>query len=398
MKKILSKKILTSFFKSYFAAEFAVGIILIFATVIAILFSNSSNSSLYFDFFNQNFDLKISFLAIEKKLTLRDWINDALMAIFFFLVGLELKSEVIKGELSSKKKLALPLICAVGGVLLPMLLFLLFNLKHPENLRGLAIACATDIAFAYGFIALFGKIFSNSVKIFLVALAVIDDLIAILIIAFFYTDNLQMNYLGYALIICLGLYFLNFKKSTNWFFYLLLGILLWLMILKSGVHATIAGVLCALFIPFKVNKINFLEIIAHKISPVVNFFILPVFAFGNSGVDLSNFSFSRLSSQLIISIVIALFFGKQIGVMLFAFVSNKFFAIKLPRGTNWLEFYGVSLFTGIGFTMSLFIASLAFNQDLARFDEAKIGVIIGSLLSVISGAIIAIILSKMPRK
>lgn len=269
MKKILSKKILTSFFKT----EFAVGVVLIFATIMAILFSNSNNSAFYFNFFSQNFDLKISFLAIEKKLTLRDWINDALMAIFFFLVGLELKSEVVKGELSSKKKLALPLICAVGGVLLPMLLFLLFNLKHPENLRGLAIACATDIAFAYGFIALFGKIFSDSVKIFLVALAVIDDLIAILIIAFFYTDNLQMQYLGYALIICLGLYFLNFKKSSNLFFYLLLGILLWLMVLKSGVHATIAGVLCALFIPFKVNKVNFLENIAHKISPMVNFFI-----------------------------------------------------------------------------------------------------------------------------
>lgn len=394
MKKILSNTILTSFFKS----EIAVGIILIFATIIAILFSNSSNSSLYFEFFNQNFDLKINFLGIEKKLTLRDWINDALMAIFFFLVGLELKSEAIKGELSSKKKLALPLICAVGGVLVPMLLFLLFNLKHPENFRGLAIACATDIAFAYGFIALFGKIFSDSVKIFLVALAVIDDLIAILIIAFFYTDNLQMSYLGYGVIICLGLYFLNLKKSTNLLFYIVLGILLWLMILKSGVHATIAGVLCALFIPFKVNKINFLENIAHKISPVVNFFILPVFAFGNSGVDLSNFSFSQLSSPLIISIIIALFFGKQIGVMLFAFVSNKFFVIKLPRGTNWLEFYGVSLFTGIGFTMSLFIASLAFNQDLQRFDQAKIGVIIGSLLSVFFGALIAIILSKMPRK
>ena len=385
MKKIFKKNLLKSFFQS----QMAVGLTLIFATFCALIISNSKNFTIYQDFFNQNIDLNLEFLALYKALTLRDWINDFLMAIFFFLIGLELKSEILVGELSSKKKMALPLICAVGGVVAPMLIFAYFNQNIPENMRGLAIPCATDIAFAYGFITLFGKTFSDSLKVFIVALAVIDDLIAILLIAIFYSKNIEIFYLGYACLAIVGLVILNSRNSSKIFLYILLGLMLWLMILKSGLHATLAGVILALFIPLKIGKNNFLEKIAHKISPMVNFFILPIFAFANSGVRIEGFSLEKISSPIIVGVTFGLFFGKQIGVMLSAYLSLKFGFAKLPRGTNWIEFYGASLFTGIGFTMSLFIASLAFSDNLKNFDDAKIGVLLGSIFSVIAGGLVA---------
>jgi NhaA family Na+:H+ antiporter len=385
MKKILKKNLLKSFFQS----QMAVGSTLIFATFCALIISNSNNFIIYQDFFNQNIDLNLEFLNIYKALTLRDWINDFLMAIFFLLIGLELKSEILIGELSSKKKMALPLICAIGGVIMPMLFFLYFNRNISENMRGLAIPCATDIAFAYGFITLFGKTFSNSLKIFLVALAVIDDLIAILIIAIFYSKNIEIFYLGYACLAIVGLMVLNSRNSSKIFLYILCGLMLWLMILKSGLHATLAGVILAMFIPLKIGKNNFLEKIAHKISPLVNFFILPIFAFANSGVRIEGFSSSQIMSPIIGGVALGLFFGKQIGVMLSAYLSLKLGFAKLPRGTNWIEFYGASLFTGIGFTMSIFIASLAFGDNLKNFDDARIGVLLGSILSVIAGGLMA---------
>ena len=385
MKKILKKNLLKSFFQS----QMAVGSTLIFATFCALIISNSNNFIIYHDFFNQNIDLNLEFLNIHKALTLRDWINDFLMAIFFLLIGLELKSEILIGELSSKKKMALPLICAIGGVIMPMLFFLYFNRNISENMRGLAIPCATDIAFAYGFITLFGKTFSNSLKIFLVALAVIDDLIAILIIAIFYSKNIEIFYLGYACLAIVGLMILNSRNSSKIFLYILCGLMLWLMILKSGLHATLAGVILAMFIPLKIGKNNFLKKIADKISPLVNFFILPIFAFANSGVRIEGFSSSQILSPIIGGVALGLFFGKQIGVMLSAYLSLKLGFAKLPRGTNWIEFYGASLFTGIGFTMSLFIASLAFGDNLKNLDDARIGVLLGSIFSVIAGGLVA---------
>jgi NhaA family Na+:H+ antiporter len=367
----------------------AVGSTLIFATFCALIISNSNNFIIYHDFFNQNIDLNLEFLNIHKALTLRDWINDFLMAIFFLLIGLELKSEILIGELSSKKKMALPLICAIGGVIMPMLFFLYFNRNISENMRGLAIPCATDIAFAYGFITLFGKTFSNSLKIFLVALAVIDDLIAILIIAIFYSKNIEIFYLGYACLAIVGLMILNSRNSSKIFLYILCGLMLWLMILKSGLHATLAGVILAMFIPLKIGKNNFLKKIADKISPLVNFFILPIFAFANSGVRIEGFSSSQILSPIIGGVALGLFFGKQIGVMLSAYLSLKLGFAKLPRGTNWIEFYGASLFTGIGFTMSIFIASLAFGDNLKNLDDARIGVLLGSIFSVIAGGLVA---------
>lgn len=390
MKKIFKKNLLKSFFQS----QMAVGLTLIFVTFCALIISNSKNFIIYNDFFNQNIDLDLKWFGFYKALTLRDWINDFLMAIFFFLIGLELKSEILIGELSSKKKMALPLICAVGGVIVPMLFFAYFNQNILENMRGLAIPCATDIAFAYGFITLFGKTFSDSLKIFIVALAVIDDLIAILIIAIFYSENIQIFYLGYSCMAIAGLMILNSRNSTKISIYILLGLMLWLMILKSGLHATLAGVILAFFIPLKIGKNNFLQKIALKISPIVNFFILPIFAFANSGVRIEGFSLEKISSPIIVGVVLGLFFGKQIGVMLSAYLSLKLGFAKLPRGTNWLEFYGASLFTGIGFTMSLFIASLAFSSDSKNFDDAKIGVLFGSILSVITGGLVAYIISN----
>ena len=385
MKKIFKKSLLKSFFQS----QMAVGLTLIFVTFCALIVSNSENFEIYQRFFNQNIDLNLEFFGFYKALTLRDWINDFLMAIFFFLIGLELKSEILIGELSSKKKMALPLICAIGGVIVPMLFFAYFNQNSPENMRGLAIPCATDIAFAYGFITLFGKTFSDSLKIFIVALAVIDDLIAILIIAIFYSQDIEIFYLGYACLAIVSLIILNSRNSSKIFLYILCGLMLWLMILKSGLHATLAGVILAMFIPLKIGKNNFLEKVAHKISPTVNFFILPIFAFANSGVRIEGFSLEKISSPIIVGVTFGLFFGKQIGVMLSAYLSLKFGLAKLPRGTNWIEFYGASLFTGIGFTMSLFIASLAFSNDLKNFDDAKIGVLLGSIFSVIAGGLVA---------
>ena len=377
---------------SFFRSEFSVGVMLIFATLLAILFSNSSNSQLYQSFFEQSLDLKIALFDFSKKLTLRDWINDFLMAIFFLLVGLELKAEIINGELSSRKKILMPICCAIGGVVLPTLIYTLINHQNSYNIRGFAIASATDIAFAYGLITLFGKTFSNSLKIFLVALAVIDDLIAIVIIALFYSSSINYSYCLMALVIMLFLAILNQRRSTNILYYLILGLLLWLSVLKTGFHATLSGVILAFFIPFKVRNRYFLKDIAHQISPLVNFAILPIFAFANSGINITVFTFEEFSQKVTLGIILGLFVGKQLGIMLVAWLMIKFKYAKLPLGTDWLEFYGVSLFAGIGFTMSLFISSLAFIDNNAILNQAKIGILCGSLLSLIGGAAIAFIL------
>lgn len=385
------KKILETFFKS----DSAVGLLLLFASLLALLISNSQNYQIYKNFFSQSLNLNISIINYYKPLTLIEWINDFLMAIFFFLVGLELKSEIIAGELSSRKKMLLPCFCAISGVIFPILIFLIINKDYPKNYAGFAIPCATDIAFAYGFIAIFKNSFSNSLKIFLVALAVIDDLIAILIIAIFYSKNINLFYLGYGFLAIIGLIILNNKNSKNILLYLVFGFLLWLMILKSGIHATLAGIIFALFIPYKVKNLNFLQNIAHKISPTVNFMILPLFAFANSGIPITNLSWHNIfNSNLVLGIALGLFLGKQFGIFLCAYLCNYFNIAKLPRGANWTEFYGVSLFAGIGFTMSLFISGLSFDSDSTQFDQAKIGIILGSLLSLFFAIFIAIILKN----
>jgi len=319
---------------------------------------------------------------------LRMWINDALMAIFFLLVGLELKREVLVGELSTKKKFALPAIAAIGGIVFPALVFVYFNIGDKEALDGFAVPTATDIAFAYGMICLFGKKIPNGLKVFLVALAVLDDLVAILIIAFFYTQNFNPIYLVYAGFVLIGLMFLNLTKSRRISLYLILGAVLWLMILKSGIHATLAGVLTAAFIPLNVKNENTLSNLAHKIAPSVNFFILPIFAFANSGVRIEKMELALFTDPLVIGIICGLFFGKQFGVMVLSYIGVKFNIVHIPRGSNWVEFYGAAILTGVGFTMSLFIGSLAFSDNLGLYDKVKIGVLAGSLMSMIYGVFV----------
>jgi NhaA family Na+:H+ antiporter len=378
------KKSLQTFFKS----QIAVGICLLIATIFALFLSNSGSYQAYSDFFSTNLPLNLNFIGIYKNLTLLEWINDCLMAIFFLLVGMELKREMLIGELSSRQKASLPIIAACGGVIVPLLIFIFLNRSNVENMRGFAIPCATDIAFAYGIISLFGKTISNSIKIFVVALAVIDDLIAILIIAFFYSNNLDLAYLFYAILVISILAFLNFMQVRKIHFYLFFGVILWLMVLKSGLHASLAGVLLALFIPLQVKNEAVLAKLASNMAPAVNFLILPIFAFANAGVRIENFSADLLLNPLVISIVCGLFLGKQIGVMLFSFIAVKMKISSLPRGANWLEFYVAAIFTGIGFTMSLFIGSLAFFGMEQNLSLVKIGVLIGSILSVIYGSFI----------
>jgi NhaA family Na+:H+ antiporter len=382
--------------KTFFKSEIAVGVSLFFSTLAAILIANSQSYETYKSFLAAPMPLNISTLGITKNMNLIDWINDLLMAVFFLLIGLELKREVLIGELSTKQKLTLPLIAAIGGVVFPMIMFLLCNHHHPENIRGFAVPAATDIAFAYGIISFFGKGFSNSLKVFLVALAIIDDLIAILIIAIFYSGGIDFSYLALALVILFGLGLLNFLRSQKIYLYLILGAFLWLMILKSGLHATLAGVILAMFIPLKIGNKSLSSNLAHKISPIVNFLILPIFAFANGGVRIENFSTEIFAQPLVLGIIFGLFFGKQIGVMLFGFVTVKLNFAHLPRGTTWMEFYIAAILTGIGFTMSLFVGSLAFAGNDFALDQVKIGVICGSLLSIIFATFLFLLKTKRP--
>ncbi len=376
--------------KFSFEPEVITGILLIVATIAALLVANSENFTIYQNFFSHIIPLKISYFGIQKDLTIHDWINDALMAIFFLLIGLELKKEILSGELSSKKKIMLPAIAACGGVIIPALIFCFFNFNHNhnENLRAFAVPTATDIAFAYGVICLFGNKISKSLKVFLISLAIFDDLIAIFIIAFFYAKDFDLIYFLLAIVVICGLVIFYLKQSKQLFFYLILGVILWLMILKSGIHPSIAGVLLAIFIP---SQNNILHQLIHKISPVVNFLILPIFAFTNSGIRIENFSWDIFTDPLALGIILGLFLGKQFGVMMFSFIAVKLGIANLPRNSNWLEFYGVAILTGIGFTMSFFIGSLAlFNS----FDEVKIAVLFGSFLSAIYGMIVIYFFTK----
>ncbi len=383
--------------KKIFELEASTGIFLLIATIAALWVANSEGFNVYQNFFAINLPINFDLVGIQKDMSVRDWINDSLMAIFFLLVGLELKEELIAGELSSKSKAILPAIAALGGVLMPALIFFMFNHNHPENLKGFAIPTATDIAFAYGVICLFGKKIFKSLKVFLISLAIFDDLAAILIIAIFYSQNLNLFYLFLSFVVFAGLAVLNFRKSTMMSFYWILGSALWLMVLKSGIHPTVAGVALAMFIP---HEKGLLKKLIKKIAPAVNFMILPVFAFANSGVRIADFSLDILTQPLFLGIVCGLFFGKQIGIMLFSFIAIKLKITNLPRSlsgveVSWFEFYGVAILAGIGFTMSFFIGSLAFLNNVALFDEVKIAVLAASFLAAVFGmAIINFSLTK----
>ena len=372
-------------FKWFFKLEAASGILLLISAVVALYVSNSNFANFYF----QSLD-KYLFIGINSfglKLSILHWINDALMAIFFFFVTLEIKREFLQGELSSMKQASLPIIGAVGGMLVPALIYIFINIKSPDTLNGWAIPSATDIAFSIGILSLLGSRVPLSLKVFLTALAIIDDLGAIIIIAFFYTGDLSIYYLILIFITFSCLYLLNRFNIKKFLPYLIIGLFLWYFTYKSGVHATIAGVLLACCIPHrkKENDFSLLVKIEHLISPYVAYFIMPLFAFANAGVSLKGLSFASLLNPVPLGILLGLFVGKQFGVFAFSYAAIKLGLAKMPNNSNWISFYGVGVLTGIGFTMSLFVGNLAFVENTQYMDGVKIGVLSGSLLSTIFG-------------
>jgi len=381
-------------FKSFFKLESASGLVLLIAAIIALVISNSNFSELYFGTLEQYLFIGINNFGL--KLSVHHWINDLLMAIFFFFVTLEIKREFIQGELSNLKKALLPIIGAVGGMVIPALVYVAINFGNTETLNGWAIPSATDIAFSLGILSLLGSRVPISLKIFLTALAIIDDLGAILIIAFFYSGDLSITYLSLILISYIFLLVLNKFGVKKFVPYLIIGTFMWFFTYKSGIHATIAGVLLASTIPHRNKDKDFslLIKIEHAISPYVAFMIMPIFAFANAGVSLDGLSLLSLLQPVPLGILLGLFVGKQVGVMLFSFFAVKFGVAEMPDNSSWLSLYGVSVLTGIGFTMSLFVGNLAFAENIQYIDGVKIGVLAGSLLSTLFGYFILIFSTK----
>jgi NhaA family Na+:H+ antiporter len=381
-------------FKWFFQLEAASGLVLLIAAIIALVISNSNFSELYFNTLEQYLFIGINNFGL--KLSVHHWINDLLMAVFFFFVTLEIKREFIQGELSNLKKALLPIIGAVGGMVIPALVYVVINLGNTETLNGWAIPSATDIAFSLGILSLLGSRVPISLKIFLTALAIIDDLGAILIIAFFYSGDLSISYLSLILISYILLLLLNKFGVKKFIPYLIIGAFMWFFTYKSGIHATIAGVLLASTIPHRIKEKDFSLLIKleHAISPYVAFMIMPIFAFANAGVSLAGLSLSSLLEPVPLGILLGLFVGKQVGVMLVSFFAVKCGVAQMPDKSNWLSLYGVSILTGVGFTMSLFVGNLAFAENIQYIDGVKIGVLAGSLLSTVFGYFILLYASK----
>ena len=385
---------ITSPFKWFFKLEAASGLLLLISAVIALFISNSNLSNLYFETLNRYLFVGINNFGI--KMSLLHWINDALMAVFFFFVTLEIKREFLQGELSNRKQALLPIIAAIGGMLVPALIYIYINFQTGDTLNGWAIPSATDIAFSLGVLSLLGSRVPISLKVFLTALAIIDDLGAIVIIAFFYSGDLSIKYLSLLLITFIALIILNKFNIKKFIPYLLLGLILWFFTHESGIHATISGVLLATVIPHRKKEKDFslLTKIEHSISPYVAFGIMPLFALANAGVSLSGMNFDSLLLPVPLGILLGLFIGKQIGVFLFSIISIKLKIAQMPNNANWLNFYGVGVLTGIGFTMSLFVGNLAFVEDTQYMSGVKIGVLTGSLLSTVFGYVLLLVAPK----
>mgnify|MGYP002629137541 CR=1 FL=1 len=372
--------------KAFVSKEMIGGLILTAAAVLALIISNSSYSGYYSAFLNIPVAVSAGPLSIDKPLLL--WVNDGLMAIFFFLIGLEIKREVLEGQLSSLDRAALPLIAAVGGMAIPALIYLAVNAGSPENLGGWAIPAATDIAFALGVLALLGPAVPAALKVFLLGIAIIDDLGAILAIAILYTDDLSVQSLALGsvgMVILIGMNRFGVRKIAP---YALIGVLVWVCVLKSGVHATLAGVLVALTVPIgdkaETSPLGRAE---HALYPWVSFFIMPLFAFANAGVSLGGLSLGDLSAPLPLGIVLGLFIGKQLGIMSFSWISVRSGLCRLPDGITWRQTYGVACLAGIGFTMSLFIGTLAFDSH-EQLNAVRLGVLMASVLSASLGVVV----------
>ena len=368
-------------FASFLASESAGGLVLMGAALAAIIVANSPMASLYF----------AALHSVWGGLSVELWINDGLMAIFFLMVGLEIKREVLAGGLASWGQRALPGFAAAGGMLVPALIYVGINMGNPETLSGWAIPAATDIALALGVLSLLGKRVPTSLKVFLAALAILDDLGAVTIIALFYSTGLNLPMLGASFATLAVLVIMNRMGVQRLLPYLLLGLLLWFFVLQSGVHATLAGVALALCIPLGTRQeearspLLFLE---EKMHYWVAFAVVPVFGFANAGVSLSGINLGNLVDPVPLGVALGLFFGKQIGVFLAATLAIRSGLANLPEGSNWMQMYGVALLCGIGFTMSLFIGNLAFPGAPHLIDEVKVGVLMGSILSAIVGVLL----------
>ena len=378
--------VLRSVIRNFVRLESSSGILLLIAGLTALVLSNSSFAGV----FDHILHLKLYFgtnLPLFYK-SIQHWINDGLMVIFFFVVGLELKREFLEGELSMPSQAILPVIAAVGGMAVPAIFYLLFNFNNPETFQGWAIPSATDIAFSLGVLSLLGKKVPISLKIFLMALAIIDDLGAIIIIALFYSSNLEIFSLLVVLFILFFLYLCNRRNLQNIWIYILLGFFLWIFIQNAGIHATISGVLLAIFVPHKKTKQGSLLTCAeNKLHPWVAYLIMPLFALTNAGVYLGDVSLASLSNPVPLGIMTGLFFGKQIGVFFTTFLLIKMGYARLPSGSNWIQMYGIAMLTGIGFTMAMFINFLAFDTDI-YINQAKIAILIASFTSAVLGYIL----------
>jgi Na+:H+ antiporter, NhaA family len=371
------------FLHKFIQLEASGGISLGITTLLALILANSSWQTYYQTFLNFNISIgpSIHFSFLH-------FINDGLMTIFFFLVSLEIKRELVQGELNTLTKALLPTLAAIGGMIVPALFYLLINHGYPQLISGWAIPMATDIAFSLGVLSLLGKHIPVTLKIFLMALAIIDDLGAIIVIAIFYTQQIGWLYLFLALLTFLGLISLNYFKIQRFLPYCLLGIALWLLILNSGIHATIAGVLFGFTIPLKSSKHNnfnsLLHHLIHQLHPWIAYGILPLFAFANAGLSFSNISLATFLQPLPLGIIVGLFLGKQLGIFGASWLAVKTKLAKLPYQVNWWHIYGTALICGIGFTMSLFIAGLAFGENELS-SLVRLGVFTGSILSGIAG-------------
>lgn len=375
--------------REFLKLEAASGIILVGAAILALIINNSPLSSLYDLFLNTPVEIRIGALHIGKPLLL--WINDGLMAIFFLLIGLEVKREILDGQLSSLSQVALPGFAAVGGMLVPALIYIMFNLGDSATLSGWAIPAATDIAFALGILALLGSRVPLSLKLFLLTLAIIDDLGAIVIIAIFYSGELSTTSLVLAAIAIAVLAAMNFLGVRRIAAYVVVGVILWICVLKSGVHATLAGVVLAFAIPLRTKEDEPcpLREMEHSLHPWIAFGIMPIFAFANAGVSLEGMSIGKLFEPIPIGIALGLIVGKQIGVFGFSFAAVKLGLAKLPSELSWRMIYGTSILCGIGFTMSLFISTLAYDSTMGDYAmSARIGILVGSFISAIAGFLI----------
>ncbi|CAH0532690.1 Na(+)/H(+) antiporter NhaA [Vibrio stylophorae] len=373
--------------RQFLKLESAGGIILIVASILAMLLANSPLQGLYDAFLMTPVTVGVSSVVIDKPLIL--WINDGLMAVFFLLIGLEVKRELMEGALASKEQAIFPAIAAVGGMLAPALVYILFNGGDEIARQGWAIPAATDIAFALGIMALLGNRVPLSLKVFLLALAIIDDLGVIVIIALFYSSDLSITALVIAALATLTLCVMNVRHVTKISWYVVVGIILWVSVLKSGVHATLAGVVLGFAIPlYGQNKQDKspLKTMEHKLHPWCSFMILPIFAFANAGVSLEGVSFGDLGSMLPLGIALGLLIGKPLGIFSFSWMAVKMGVAKLPEGINFKHIFAVSVLCGIGFTMSMFISSLAFaTQDEIFGTFSRLGILLGSTCSALLG-------------